>query len=75
MARDPLRLHFAYSAINPVAVKTLMRAVGLPAGPLRKPLKPANPELLKKGLDIVARLGLDRKYGFATGPRALEAAE
>jgi 4-hydroxy-tetrahydrodipicolinate synthase len=68
-------LHFAYAAINPVAVKTLMRAVGLPAGPLRKPLKPANPELLKKGLDIVVRLGLDRKYGFATGPRALEAAE
>jgi 4-hydroxy-tetrahydrodipicolinate synthase len=68
-------LHFAYSAINPVAVKTLMRAVGLPSGPLRKPLKPANPELLKKGLDIVARLGLDKKYGFATGPRALEAAE
>jgi len=68
-------LHFAYAAINPVAVKTLMRAVGLPSGPLRKPLKPANPELLRKGLDIVARLGLDRKYGFATGPRALEAAE
>jgi 4-hydroxy-tetrahydrodipicolinate synthase len=68
-------LHFAYAAINPVAVKTLMRAVGLPSGPLRKPLKPANPELLKKGLDIVTRLGLDRKYGFATGPRALEAAE
>jgi 4-hydroxy-tetrahydrodipicolinate synthase len=68
-------LHFAYSAINPVAVKTLMRAVGLPSGPLRKPLKAANPDLLKKGLDIVARLGLDQKYGFATGPRALAAAE
>jgi 4-hydroxy-tetrahydrodipicolinate synthase len=68
-------LHFAYAAINPVAVKTLMRAVGLPSGPLRKPLKPAKPQLLQKGLDIVARLGLDRKYGFVTGPRALEAAE
>ena len=68
-------LHFAYAAINPVAVKTLMRAVGLPAGPLRKPLKPANPELLRKGLDIVNRLGLDGKYGFDTGPRALQAAE
>jgi dihydrodipicolinate synthase/N-acetylneuraminate lyase len=68
-------LHFAYAAVNPVAVKTSMRAVGLPSGPLRKPLKPANPELLTKGLDIVARLGLDRNYGFATGPRALEAAE
>ena len=68
-------LHFASAAINPVAVKTLMRAVGLPAGPLRKPLKPANPELLRKGLDIVNRLGLDGKYGFDTGPRALQAAE
>jgi hypothetical protein len=26
-------LHFTYSAIDPVAVKSLMAAVGLPAGP------------------------------------------
>jgi 4-hydroxy-tetrahydrodipicolinate synthase len=68
-------LHFVYAATNPVAVKTLMRAVGLPSGPLRKPLRPASPELLRKGLDIVARLGLDQEYGYATGPRALDAAE
>ena len=57
-------LHFAYSAINPVAIKTLMRAVGLPSGPLRKPLKPLDEAGLKRGLDIVARLGLDRTYGY-----------
>jgi 4-hydroxy-tetrahydrodipicolinate synthase len=68
-------LHFAYAATNPVTIKTLMQAVGLPAGPLRKPLKAANPELLRKGLDIVSALGLDEKYGFHTGPRAMEAAE
>ncbi|GAB5374126.1 MAG: 4-hydroxy-tetrahydrodipicolinate synthase [Acuticoccus sp.] len=67
-------LHFAYSAINPVAVKSLMRAVGLPAGPLRKPLKPLSPDALEKGLDIVKRLGLREKYGFRTGPEAVSAA-
>ncbi|MEO1103706.1 MAG: dihydrodipicolinate synthase family protein [Pseudomonadota bacterium] len=67
-------LHFAYSAINPVAVKSLMRAVGLPAGPLRKPLKPLSPEALQGGLDIVRTLGLDQKYGFRTGPAAISAA-
>jgi 4-hydroxy-tetrahydrodipicolinate synthase len=57
-------LHFTYSAINPVAVKSLMQAVGLPAGPLRKPLKPLAPDHLQKGLDICRSLGLDRKYGY-----------
>ena len=57
-------LHFTYSAINPVAVKSLMRAVGLPAGPLRKPLKPLAPDHLARGLAICRDLGLDRKYGF-----------
>ena len=68
-------LHFAYSAINPVAVKTLMRAVGLPAGPLRKPLKPLSPAALQGGLEMVSALGLDQKYGFKVGPTALAAAE
>ncbi len=67
-------LHFAYSAINPVAIKSLMRAVGLPAGPLRKPLQTLAPEGLRKGLDIVAKLGLDDRYGFRAGPAALAAA-
>ncbi len=68
-------LHFAYSAINPVAIKTLMRAIGLPAGPLRRPLQPLNAEGLQKGLSIVNKLGLTEKYGFRTGTEALLAAE
>ncbi|MEM6381059.1 MAG: dihydrodipicolinate synthase family protein [Pseudomonadota bacterium] len=61
-------LHFAYSAINPVAIKTLMRAVGLPSGPLRKPLKPLDDAGLKRGLDIFAKLELDRIYGLKLNP-------
>jgi len=29
-------LHYTYSAVNPVAVKSLMKALGMPAGDLRK---------------------------------------
>ena len=57
-------LHFAYSAINPVAIKSLMKAVGLPAGELRKPLTGLQGEALGKGLRAVRELGLDRKYGW-----------
>jgi len=63
-------LHFAYSAINPVAVKSLMQALGMPSGPLRKPLKPLEGEVLQKGIDIAARLGLDKAYGYKLGGRA-----
>lgn len=57
-------LHFAYADTNPVAIKSLMQALGLPSGPLRKPLQPLSGDLLQKGLDIVARLGLDKTYGY-----------
>ena len=67
-------LHFAYSAINPVAVKSLMRAVGLPAGPLRKPLTSYTGEDLQRGLDIAERLGLDRIYGYKLKPHKSVAA-
>ena len=61
-------LQFTYSAINPVAVKSLMQAVGLPAGPLRKPLKPIAPDHLARGLAICRDLGLDKKYGYTLSP-------
>jgi 4-hydroxy-tetrahydrodipicolinate synthase len=61
-------LHFAYSAINPVAVKSLMRAMGLPSGPLRKPLKPLSPEALQAGIDALSALEVDRRYGFRLQP-------
>ncbi|HMM51655.1 MAG TPA: 4-hydroxy-tetrahydrodipicolinate synthase [Burkholderiaceae bacterium] len=57
-------LHYSYSAINPVAIKSLMKAVGLPAGELRRPLKGLEGEPLLKGVRIVRELGLDRKYGW-----------
>ncbi|HNP62542.1 MAG TPA: dihydrodipicolinate synthase family protein [Woeseiaceae bacterium] len=57
-------LHFVYSAINPVALKSLMGAVGLPAGPLRKPLSPLADERLAIGLRICRELGLNKKYGY-----------
>ncbi len=59
-------LHFSYSAINPVAIKSLMRAVGLPAGELRKPLRQLDAEALKKGLRTVRELELDKKYGWSS---------
>ena len=56
-------LHFAYADTNPVAIKSLMQAIGLPAGPLRKPLQRFTGNKLQKGLDIGARLGPDKLYG------------
>jgi len=68
-------LHFTYSAINPVAVKSLMKAVGLPAGNLRKPLTGLEGEALMKGVRVVQDLGLDRKYGWKLRPVSAIAAE
>ncbi len=67
-------LHYTYSAINPVAVKSLMKAVGLPVGELRKPLRGLEGEALAKGVRIVQELELDRKYGFKIAPLSAVAA-
>src|SRR5262249_48106677 len=61
-------LHFTYSAVNPVAVKSLMKALGLPAGDLRKPLSNLDGEALAEGLRIVQELGLDQRYGYMLRP-------
>jgi 4-hydroxy-tetrahydrodipicolinate synthase len=61
-------LHYTYSVINPVAVKSLMKALGLPAGDLRRPLRNLEGEALEKGVRIVRELGLDKKYGFKIAP-------
>lgn len=66
-------LHFAYSAINPVAPKTMMRALGLPSGPMRKPLQPLAPAALEAGLNAYRELGLDRKYGLDIRPAPIAA--
>jgi 4-hydroxy-tetrahydrodipicolinate synthase len=67
-------LHYTYSAINPVAVKSLMKALGMPAGDLRKPLTNLEGEALAKGIRIIQELGLDKKYGYTVKPLAAVAA-
>jgi 4-hydroxy-tetrahydrodipicolinate synthase len=67
-------LHFTYSAINPVAVKSLMKALGLPAGDLRKPLSGLDGEALAKGIRVVQELGLDKRYGYKVRPISAVAA-
>ncbi|MBI2159637.1 MAG: 4-hydroxy-tetrahydrodipicolinate synthase [Candidatus Rokubacteria bacterium] len=57
-------LHFTYSATNPVPVKSLMKALGLPAGDLRRPLRALEGPALATGLAIVQTLGLDMRYGY-----------
>src|SRR3990170_558206 len=75
LLRLPL-LHFTYSATNPVPVKSLMKALGLPAGDLRRPLRALEGPALAAGLAAVHALGLDRAYGYKVpaldtpGPRA-----
>ncbi len=49
-----------------VAIKSLMKAVGLPSGILRKPLKNLEGDALLKGLRIVKELELDKKYGWSS---------
>ena len=68
-------LHFAYSAINPVPIKSLMHAVGLPAGPMRKPLRLLDTDALRKGLDICRDLNLDQRYGYKLDTAQAVAAE
>jgi 4-hydroxy-tetrahydrodipicolinate synthase len=67
-------LHYTYSAINPVAVKSLMRAIGLPSGALRRPLRGLEGEALMKGVRVVRDLGLDKKYGFRIEPKLAKVA-
>lgn len=68
-------LHYTYSAINPVAVKSLMKALGMPSGNLRRPLTGLDGEALAKGLRVVQELGLDTKYGWKLKPLSAIAAE
>lgn len=66
-------LHFLYHQVNPVALKSLMAAVGLPAGPLRRPLQALDQASLARGLAIAAELGLDDEYGYQLDRRLVAA--
>jgi 4-hydroxy-tetrahydrodipicolinate synthase len=57
-------LFFNYSNINPVPIKSLMKALGLPAGDLRKPNLNMGGQALGLGIKIVKELGLSEKYQF-----------
>lgn len=57
-------LHYAYSSVNPVAIKPLMQALGLPAGPLRKPLRAPSSAAIQVGIDSVFDSGAAERYGF-----------
>jgi 4-hydroxy-tetrahydrodipicolinate synthase len=67
-------LHFTYSAINPVAVKSLMKALGMPAGDLRKPLTGLESSALAAGVRIIQELALDKAYGYKLAPLSAVAA-
>jgi 4-hydroxy-tetrahydrodipicolinate synthase len=68
-------LHYTYSAVNPVAVKSLMKAIGLPSGDLRRPLTALSGTALDKGLAVVRDMGLAARYGLKAGASAGMAAE
>jgi 4-hydroxy-tetrahydrodipicolinate synthase len=57
-------IQFTYSRVNPVPVKSLANALGLPAGDLRKPYQNISREELQRGLTIVRQLGVAKKYGY-----------
>ncbi|MEW6265550.1 MAG: 4-hydroxy-tetrahydrodipicolinate synthase [Thermodesulfobacteriota bacterium] len=57
-------MHFTYSAINPVPVKSLAKALGLPAGDLRQPYQGLTGIELQPGLEIMSTLGLIKQYGY-----------
>ncbi len=46
------------------AEMALMRALGLPAGDLRRPLTGLDERAVAAGLDIIAKLGLHERYGY-----------
>lgn len=57
-------LNFTYAAINPVPIKSLMKALGLPVGDLRRPLRAVDDATLARGLDAVRALRLHETYGY-----------
>jgi len=55
---------FTYSEVNPVPVKSLAKALGMPAGDLRRPYRNLEGEALAQGVRIVRDLGLPDRYGY-----------
>lgn len=57
-------IQFNYCWVNPVPVKSLAKALGLPAGNLRKPYLNMTGRVLQRGVEIVRNLGLVEQYNF-----------
>ncbi len=57
-------IQFNYSRVNPVPVKSLAKALGLPAGNLRKPYLNITGKALQRGVEIAKNLGLVKQYNF-----------
>jgi 4-hydroxy-tetrahydrodipicolinate synthase len=54
----------AYSATNPVAIKAMVKLMGLPSGDPRPPLPRIEGDKLKPLEDVISRFVLTRKYGL-----------
>jgi 4-hydroxy-tetrahydrodipicolinate synthase len=57
-------IQFNYSRVNPVPVKSLAKALGMPAGNLRKPYLNMTGRALQHGVEIVKKLGIVAQYNF-----------
>ena len=55
----------AYSATNPVAIKAMVKLMGLPSGDPRPPLPRMEGDKLKPLEDVISRFVLTRKYGLS----------
>jgi 4-hydroxy-tetrahydrodipicolinate synthase len=55
----------AYSATNPVAIKAMVKLMGLPSGDPRPPLPRIEGDRLKPLEDVISRFVLTRKYGLS----------
>jgi 4-hydroxy-tetrahydrodipicolinate synthase len=55
----------AYSATNPVAIKAMVKLMGLPSGDPRPPLPKIEGEKLKPLEEVMKRFLLTRKYGLS----------
>ncbi|OGP74909.1 MAG: 4-hydroxy-tetrahydrodipicolinate synthase [Deltaproteobacteria bacterium RBG_16_49_23] len=58
----------AYSATNPVAIKAMVKLMGLPSGDPRPPLPKIEGEKLKPLEEVIRRFKLKEKYGLIVTP-------
>jgi 4-hydroxy-tetrahydrodipicolinate synthase len=64
-------IQFNYSRVNPVPVKSLVKALGMPAGNLRKPYINMTGKALRQGTELVRKLGLMAQYNYKIDEAAL----